>query len=381
MRIIYHHDISSKSPNGILTYLRTYIEYSRINNLEYWSPVTNSRQYSFGNRNIPLYELKSVNTPKFFPQSFRNIISISKSFSNSINCDIPLMLNVNEHVVAAPTKHSKSNIIFISHGSNHPSTMKFVGLRRYLWNRFMDQIAITKATYVIVVSFQAKTVFQNRFPRYENRVKYLPTFVNDDIFHSSKDISTRKKTRKKFGITENDFVIVYAGRLAVEKQVSLAMQSFSILQKSIPHSKFLIIGTGPEQVKLSMLQKELRLNDKVIFLGDQNNNQTINFINASDVSILLSAYEGTSLFMLESLVCGNPIIALDVADHRSILEDSGGGYVVPPKANPKEIAAKIQLLRTNLHQFSQQALTTANTYKASIIVPKLDQLIEDKKYL
>jgi glycosyltransferase involved in cell wall biosynthesis len=50
---------------------------------------------------------------------------------------------------------------------------------------------------------------------------------------------------------------------------------------------------------------------------------------ACDVTVLTSQREGTPNVVLESMACGVPVVATDVADNALILNDTSGGTVVP----------------------------------------------------
>lgn len=102
-----------------------------------------------------------------------------------------------------------------------------------------------------------------------------------------------------------------------------------------PDTRFLCVGHTPWNdrsarkyaASLRQLSAELRLDDHLSFLTDRNDIEEL--YPACDVSVLTSQREGTPNVVIESMACGVPVIATDVADNALILDDASGGGVVP----------------------------------------------------
>ena len=83
---------------------------------------------------------------------------------------------------------------------------------------------------------------------------------------------------------------------------------------------FLIMGNSPDLIK----------SKNVIHLGSITDEILMPIIyGAADYYILPSRAEGFSLAMSESLCCGTPVIAFDVADHKEFIEENDLGIVIP----------------------------------------------------
>jgi len=79
----------------------------------------------------------------------------------------------------------------------------------------------------------------------------------------------------------------------------------------------------------------------MLFLGQRDDVAAV--IAASDVFVLPSLYEGTSLALLEAMAAGKPIVASDVPGNRDILRDGETALLCPPDA-PDVLAGAIARL-------------------------------------
>ena len=79
---------------------------------------------------------------------------------------------------------------------------------------------------------------------------------------------------------------------------------------------------------------------------------------------------------MESLACGTPVIASDVADNRQIITNGKEGYVLDSDDKEKGAALAFKIM-DNYHEFSKNALKTGKQYSASEVVPKLIEEIKN----
>ncbi|MBK9091426.1 MAG: glycosyltransferase family 4 protein [Anaerolineae bacterium] len=373
MRVVYHHDLLSATPNGIISYIRTFLKHSRLEDLQYWSTAASDLTVLLGRNEVILRNIPKVQITKI-PSRFVTMASMARCAPRIGEGGAPIITNVNEHQVAISVFAKSCPTIFVSHGSNHISAIKAMGTRNYILVRFFDYLAVSSACLVILVSAQAHSVFTQRFPFHAAKMVYLPTFVDDRLFERIDKGLARDILKQEFGIDSGTFVVSYAGRLSQEKRVDLGLTAFAEFLRLVPDSFFLILGSGPLEHSLKDLAMQLGIGRKVRFVGDCEHSRTVQFLAASNASILC-LNSGTSLFVLESLAAGTPVVARDIADHRRILSDRNCGYVLPASATAVEIALKLAELRLNQEQLSQNATEVGRSFMASAIVPRLDKLI------
>jgi D-inositol-3-phosphate glycosyltransferase len=91
-----------------------------------------------------------------------------------------------------------------------------------------------------------------------------------------------------------------------------------------------------------MLVEEMGIGDRVVFRRRVPQEQLAGFYSAADLCVLPSYYESFGLVSLESLACGTPVVANDVGQMRSIIEQGINGFVTPDN-RPETLAEYISL--------------------------------------
>lgn len=129
------------------------------------------------------------------------------------------------------------------------------------------------------------------------------------------------------------------GMIAVFKRQKRHGDFFAIAQRVLqrfPRARFICVGEpmrsnqqGAEDYhrEVRALVERLGLLPHFDFLGSRDDMPEI--YNLCDVTVLPSEREGTPNVLLESMACGTPVIASDIADNRAIVPDGRAGYIAP----------------------------------------------------
>src|SRR5512142_2004014 len=95
-------------------------------------------------------------------------------------------------------------------------------------------------------------------------IEIIPNGVDLQRFYAAEPLS-----RGDFGYSEEDILLVYAGRLASEKNLQFLLQAFAGVAHAVDHVHLLLLGGGakPIEAELQNLTAELGLTDRVRFTG------------------------------------------------------------------------------------------------------------------
>ena len=141
----------------------------------------------------------------------------------------------------------------------------------------------------------------DKMKKFTGKVKYIPNGMSFKIQHDNK-IETRLKER--YGISKNDFVVLYLGRLFErQKNISTLIKAFRKLRDD--KFKLLIVGSGPSFSDYLTLA---RGDDRIKFLGGIEDEFVPHIYNISNLFVLPSVWEGFSLTLLEAAAHSLPII-------------------------------------------------------------------------
>ena len=136
-------------------------------------------------------------------------------------------------------------------------------------------------------------------------------------------------------------LLLFIGRLRHYKGVDVLVRAMHDIR-----AKLLIIGTGPMQEAWQILAHTQNLADKVLFLGDASDKETLAARYAADLFILPSTNraEALGIVQLEAMACGLPVVCTELGTGTSYVNRDGAtGLVVPPN-DPRALAVAINRL-------------------------------------
>ena len=116
--------------------------------------------------------------------------------------------------------------------------------------------------------------------------------------------------------------VISVSRLVSWKNINLIIQASSQL-----NLRTAIIGTGPEEVALRKMAKDL--NAKVDFLGDQTQDQISSLMEKSKIFCLISDYEGMSYSLLNAMMHGVGILVSNSEGNTNVIRHMKTGYILP----------------------------------------------------
>jgi N-acetyl-alpha-D-glucosaminyl L-malate synthase BshA len=141
-------------------------------------------------------------------------------------------------------------------------------------------------------------------------------------------------------------LLLHVSNFRPVKRVQDVIQTFASVQQSLP-ARLILAGLGPERNAMKELARELGLESRVHFIG--NNENIIDLMNVADVFLLPSESESFGLAALEAMSCGVPVIASRVGGLPELI-DSGLNSYLCEKGDTRAMAqAAIELLSDARH--------------------------------
>ncbi|MFS8101996.1 glycosyltransferase [Lentzea alba] len=143
----------------------------------------------------------------------------------------------------------------------------------------------------------------------------------------------RAAIRGVLGIGADVPVALCPARLEPQKRHDVLLEAWALVAGAI----LLLAGDGSLRADLEHRAEELGVADRVRFLGTRCD--VPDLLDAADVVVLTSDWEGMPIAILESLAAGRPVVASDVDGVREAL--AGGGGVLVPRRSPSATAAAL----------------------------------------
>ena len=130
---------------------------------------------------------------------------------------------------------------------------------------------------------------------------------------------TSKKVREQLMIPEDAFVIGHIGRFSHPKNHSYLIDIFASVASKEPKAKLLMVGDGDLRPEMEAKVRELGLIDRVIFTGVRSDVPEL--LQAMDVFVFPSLYEGLGIAALEAQASGLPCVISDQVPSDCALTD------------------------------------------------------------
>jgi glycosyltransferase involved in cell wall biosynthesis len=149
--------------------------------------------------------------------------------------------------------------------------------------------------------------------------------------------------RKDLGLPADGRLVGHVARLDPAKDQASLIQAFACARLTHQDIRLVIVGDGPSRARLERLADDLRVRDRVTFLGSRSDVPRL--LTHFELFVLSSTQEGLPLALLEAMACGKPVVVTAVGEIPRIVEDGATGVLVPPGEPAALAGALVRLLR------------------------------------
>lgn len=237
-------------------------------------------------------------TPFSLKQLFKYIKSVRSFFKEHRGYyDIMHAHGGDPFVFYNAKRYGVKKIIYHSHTTSDGQSK--YQLTKKLLSKFYDQFLTQR---VACSDLAAMWRFRDR-----DDVVIIPNSVDIDKFKF--DESIRNRYRKDLNL-EDQKVIISVGRLTYQKNHPLLLDIFEKLSQRRDDVVLLIVGDGPDKELIETLIEEKNLKEKVIMLGRRSD--VPNLLQAADLFLMPSHYEGLPVTIVEAQASGLPALLSSV---------------------------------------------------------------------
>jgi hypothetical protein len=192
----------------------------------------------------------------------------------------------------------------------------------------------------------------------------------------------KKLIRKKYNISEDDFVILCPRRWAPTKGVIYLVESI-VKYNYGKNFKFLFAGSDYDGYikytnKINKMIESSGKIEQIIKLGNLSIEKMQEVYNIADVVVIPSLMEAVSLSALEAMATGTPVISTNVGGMSELIKNEVNGILINPKS-PEEIYKAIMKLKNNHELYSlisENSLETAKKFSWNSIANKISELYQ-----
>jgi 1,2-diacylglycerol 3-alpha-glucosyltransferase len=231
-------------------------------------------------------------------------------------------------------------------------------LSRIFCNRCDVVIAPTPKIKDILLSYGVK-----------KSIEVIPTGLDTKKFSKAQ----KGYLRKKFKMKNTDKILLSVGRLGKEKSIDFLINSFKTISEENKDTVFVIVGEGGERQNLQDLVRQLDLENKVYFLGNIDIKYMPQVYKDADIFLFSSTTETQGLVILEAMLAGLPIVAVNDAVISSIVKNNESGIL--SKNSSEDFSKKIIKL-LNDGSLRKRISRNAHTDAQKLSITKTTDLLE-----
>jgi N-acetyl-alpha-D-glucosaminyl L-malate synthase BshA len=168
-------------------------------------------------------------------------------------------------------------------------------------------------------------------------IRVIHNFVDCERFQPQAQPRLRSRFAKN-----DEFVLMHASNFRPVKNIGLLLEVFDAIQRRLP-ARLVLIGEGPELTMAKRRISELRIENRVDFLGNQQCMEEL--LPAADLFLLPSHHESFGLVALEAMACGVTVIGTSVGGMREVIDDGQSGFLRHPSDTSGWSDTAVDILR------------------------------------
>lgn len=254
--------------------------------------------------------------------------------------------------------------------------LEATGSKRVLLD-IVEKITYACATKIYPNSFGLKNIIIENGYTIHEKIKVIGNGSSNGIDTSYFDPllfteENQNHLRASLGISRNDYVFIFLGRLVGDKGVNELIHAFDNISKKNPKTKLILGGK---------YEKELDpLNSKVEFIIENHPDiiapgwlkDVRPYLSISNAMVFPSYREGFPNVVMQAGAMGIPIIASDINGCNEIVSHGINGYIIPPK-NTLALERRMLELIENPQTFLQKVCrsTIVENYQQEFIWSEL----------
>ena len=202
------------------------------------------------------------------------------------------------------------SVVLTHHGTDYD---------RQKWGRIAKMVlrlgeaaGIAYSNYTIVVGRSLSEDIRRRFPKYSDRIKYIPNGAPERSVNEAGRIG-EDDGPSRFGLAPGDYILA-VGRLVPEKGFQDLIRAFNVADLQ---TKLVIVG-GADHPDSFVCELQKNASDSIIFTGFLSGELLHSLQRQAALFVHPSYHEGLPNAVLEAISAGLPILLSDIEPHRDI---------------------------------------------------------------
>ena len=226
-------------------------------------------------------------------------------------------------------------------------------------------------TELVVPTKKTYELFKKKY-KVDRNIYIVPTGIEVERFfvENNKDLDVHDK-RKKLGFKDDDFVILFVGRIGTEKNLDLLLTSMKSLIGISKKIKLLVIGDGPDLEQYKDYVVKNKLEDNIIFTGKVPWEEVVGYYLISSVFATASQTETQGLTVIEAMAAGLPVVCINDESFKDVVINDLNGIIFNNRREYKKAIVKLYRDKELLDRLSKQARIAADSHSSKYFAEKI----------
>lgn len=187
----------------------------------------------------------------------------------------------------------------------------------------LERLGVRRLRFAVVThSSVVRARTASAFGLAPNDVSLVPLGVDDSLFRP--DAEQRARERARLGLDESQPLVVWVGRVDPVKRPADAVAVAVAVTRKLPEAVVALAGAGSELESMRALAAG---SPNIRLLGSVDD--VAAFLNAGDVYLSTSAYEGFGLSVAEAMATGLPVVSTQAGGVVDLVESGVTGHLAP----------------------------------------------------
>lgn len=271
-------------------------------------------------------------------------------------------------------------ITFRFHGQDVRTLLKTYKPHRFIadWGQeIVEQLMAmiySRCDGVIALSKKSQKQIESWRKDYWYDVLTVPTGV--DALKKPTDLQL-DLFRNRYGISETDQVILYAGRLSSEKNLDILVPTIKKVLKKCPKARLLYVGDFEYRQTLEQLADESGVGDRITFTGSLPRKRLGVAYGVADVFVFPSLTDTQGLVLHEAAHAGLPFVIIDPYVSEVVRENENGFIAQNNSTSFADCVIKLLKDKKMREEFGKRSKELANEYSEFTQTQKLEKIYKD----
>lgn len=330
--ILHVGDLNKLALGGVDQYIKNIIRQKGNNEITVYGTVEKDK-FEIGkkytvNKNGLIYNFVPVSYDVFRPLTIGYVLRIKKYENELEKYDIIYAQRIELCLPFWNSNNIRKKLVQVIHGSSFYTTLHWGKIKSQIYFCLEKiSIRIAKKTNVVLQRKEfGVPYYKTKYKELSDKIGYAKIPVNTDVFKQMH----KDACRRELNIPLDKNVIMYGGRVEnYPKRVLLFPQIIKGLIERGSNVFFLVIGNGSDLQELTNILKENLDSQYYRIVGYlEDRNLLVKYLNASDININISEFEGTCTSSLEAVSCGCKILSTDVGDISLFVSEGKDGCII-----------------------------------------------------